>query len=72
MIVTMCSCDLLSYVDCHILGRCKNINYTIQQNNVWYGNNLFGIPRYTIHYCKIVNVLIVKIMLCLEATLRIQ
>ena len=50
MIVTMCNCNLLSYVDCHILGRCKNINYTIQQNNVWYGNNLFDIPRYTIRH----------------------
>ena len=38
MIVTMCNCDFLSYVDCHNLEQCKNINYTIQQNNVWYGN----------------------------------
>ena len=42
MIVTMCNCDLLSYIDCHNLGQCKNINYTIQQKKKttkgWYGN----------------------------------
>ena len=47
----------------------ENETITFIGSQVWYGNNLFDITKYTIHYYK---QYLIKITICLETTLGMQ